>query len=100
MGLKPNVGRSIRYVAQTKMLNIYHSVSDLHGQLHDVISNPRLMAHTMQSHEVFVQSVHETADTSSRRKRKRTAISEPAHEHPEITTLRNTLDNVQLQSWP
>ena len=81
-------------------MDVILSVEDLRTQLNDVVSNPRLMAHTMHTHELFVQAVHEGADTSNRRKRKRITVTEPAYEHPEIRPLRNSLDNVQLQSWP
>ncbi|KAL6310357.1 snRNA-activating protein of 50kDa MW C terminal-domain-containing protein [Sparassis latifolia] len=76
------------------------SVTDLQNTLLDVYNNPRLMAHVTKSHDVDVHAIYETADMSNRRKRKRTAVTEPAEEHPEVTALRMKMDVIQLKSWP
>ena len=66
----------------------------------DVVVNPSLMAYVTRTHDASVQAVHETADTSNRKKRKRISITEPDQEKPEVTALLNKLNEIQLKSWP
>ena len=75
-------------------------MQDLQTSLNDVITDPRLMAHVMKTHELFTHSIYETAELSSRKKRKRLAVEEPNEEHPEVTALRRSLEAVQLKCWP
>ncbi|TCD71259.1 hypothetical protein EIP91_011737 [Steccherinum ochraceum] len=75
-------------------------VDDLRSTLNEVIENPRLMAHVTRTHEATVHAIHEAADTSNRRKRKRPVIPEPAEQHPEVATLRQQLEASKLRSWP
>jgi hypothetical protein len=76
------------------------SVDDLKSSLENVLNNPRLAAHVLKNHELTVNAIHESADTSGKRKRRRMNLPEPAFEHPEITALQRKLDAVKLKSWP
>ncbi|KAI0695476.1 snRNA-activating protein of 50kDa MW C terminal-domain-containing protein [Cytidiella melzeri] len=76
------------------------SIGDLQDQLHDVIRNPRTMAHIMRTHQILVESVLETADVSRRKSRKRTTFPAPDEGHIEVQPLQKKLDDIQLQSWP
>ena len=76
------------------------SVEDLKTSLEDVLNNPRLAAHVLKNHEFTVNAIHESADTSGKRKRRRMNLPEPAFEHPEVTALQRKLDAVKLKSWP
>ncbi|CAL1707632.1 unnamed protein product [Somion occarium] len=76
------------------------SVGDIQESLNEVVSNPRLFSHVIKTHEAAVQSIYETAESSSRRKRKRVTVTEPADEHAGVASLRSKLDAVQLTSWP
>lgn len=58
------------------------------------------MGHVMKSHEQFTQSIHDTAELSSRKKRKRPAVDEQSQEHPEVLALKRSLEAVRLKSWP
>ena len=64
------------------------------------MNNPRLAAHVLKNHELTVNAIHESADTSGKRKRRRMNLPEPALEHPEVTALQRKLDAVNLKSWP
>lgn len=75
-------------------------VQDVRKALGDVITEPRLMAHVMRSHELFTHSIYETAEVSGRKKRKRLTVEEPAEEHPQVTSLRRSLEGVRLRCWP
>lgn len=75
-------------------------VDDLKSSLHHVLADPRLITHVTKSHEAVVHSIYETADPSSRRKRRRTTLPEPAQEHADVSALRQELDAVKLNSWP
>jgi len=75
-------------------------VDDLKSSLEDVLNNPRLAAHVLKNHELTVNAIHESADTSGKRKRRRMNLPEPALEHPEVTALQRKLDAVKLKSWP
>jgi len=75
-------------------------VEDLKYSLEDVLNNPRLVAHVLKNHEFTVNAIHESADTSGKRKRRRMNLPEPAFEHPEVTALQRKLDAVKLKSWP
>ncbi|KAF9793024.1 snRNA-activating protein of 50kDa MW C terminal-domain-containing protein [Thelephora terrestris] len=75
-------------------------VDDLKISLEDVLNNPRLAAHVFKNHELTVNAIHESADTSGKRKRRRMNLPEPALEHPEVTALQRKLDAVKLKSWP
>lgn len=77
-----------------------HSVDDLKSSLEDVLNNPRLAAHVFKSHELTVNAIHESADASGKRKRRRMNLPEPAFEHPEVTALQHKLEAVKLKSWP
>ena len=77
-----------------------HSVDDLKASLEDVLNNPRLAAHVLKNHELTVNAIHESADASGKRKRRRMNLPEPALEHPEVTALQQKLDAVKLKSWP
>ena len=75
-------------------------MDDLKTSLEDVLNNPRLAAHVLKNHELTVNAIHESADTSGKRKRRRMNLPEPALEHPEVTALQRKLDAVKLKSWP
>ena len=75
-------------------------MDDLKSSLEDVLNNPRLAAHVLKNHELTVNAIHESADTSGKRKRRRMNLPEPALEHPEVTALQRKLDAVKLKSWP
>lgn len=77
-----------------------YSVDDLKAPLENVLDNPRLAAHVLKHHEFTVNAIHESADTSGKRKRRRMNLPEPALEHPEVTALQRKLDAVKLKSWP
>ena len=101
--------RSVR-VSQSGEIVSYHqvvltilpdySVDDFRGFLNDTIENPRLMAYASKSHETIVHDIHETADASSRRKRKRNVIPDAVKDHPETASLQEKLASVKLTSWP
>lgn len=74
-------------------------MDEFRSTLNDVISDPRLMSHVNKIHEANVYSIHETADTSNRRKRKRNTIPDLAEEHPDVTALKEKLKAVKLKSW-
>jgi snRNA-activating protein complex subunit 3 len=75
------------------------SVSDIKSALDDAWRNPRLVAHLMKNHHEFVASIHDSADTSSKRKRKRDRLVDPTEEHTEVTALQQKLDGIRLKSW-
>ena len=75
-------------------------MDDLKSSLEDVLNNPHLAAHVLKNHELTVNAIHESADTSGKRKRRRMNLPEPALEHPEVTALQRKLDAVKLKSWP
>ncbi|OBZ67997.1 snRNA-activating protein complex subunit 3 [Grifola frondosa] len=76
------------------------SVDDLKSSLHNVIDNPRLMAHVSKTHEATIHSIFESADPSNRRKRRRMTVAEPAEEHAEVTALRLKHEQIELKCWP
>jgi snRNA-activating protein complex subunit 3 len=76
------------------------SVTDLTSSIEEVLNDPTLYAHVTKTHDTNIYLIHEHADTSGRRKRRRPAVLDPAHELPVVTKLQQTLDNVQLKSWP
>lgn len=76
------------------------SVQELQKSLHEVILDPRLMGHVTKTHELFVQTVYDTAELTNRRKRRRVWAPDPSEEHPEVTIFRRTLEAVRLKSWP
>ncbi|KAI9062890.1 hypothetical protein FKP32DRAFT_758962 [Trametes sanguinea] len=75
-------------------------VDDLRTALVDTVKNPRLMGHITRTHEATVHAIYETAESSSRKKRKRTTLADPAEEHPEVTALRLKLEATKLKCWP
>lgn len=77
-----------------------YRVDDIRAPLEDALSNPRLAAYVLKSHDQSVNIIHESADTSTKRKRKRFNLAEPAEEHPEVTALQTKLDSMQLKCWP
>ncbi len=74
-------------------------VEDFRDQLNDIVVDPRRMSHATRTHELFVHSIYESADTSNRRKRKRVTVAEPTKDHPDVATLRAQLEGVKLKSW-
>jgi len=58
------------------------------------------MTSVTRTHEATVQSFYETANSTSRRKRKRVTVPEPAEEPPAIRAVKANLETVQLKSWP
>ena len=94
----------VRRISLTLQSNRIHqdksSVDDLKSSLEDVLNDPRLTAHVLKNHELTINAIHESADTSGKRKRRRMNLSEPALEHPEVTALQRKLDAVKLKSWP
>ncbi|PCH43773.1 hypothetical protein WOLCODRAFT_26180 [Wolfiporia cocos MD-104 SS10] len=81
-------------------MHIPNSIDDLRQPLHNVITAPRLMTHVMKSHQAVVHSIYETADSSNRKKRRRTMLPEPAGERADVTALRLSMDNTRLKCWP
>ena len=77
----------------------FDSVTDIQSSIEEVLTDPTLYAHITKAHDTNVYLIHDHADTSGRRKRKRPGFSDPVHEDPAVTALRKTLDNVQLRSW-
>ncbi|EKM54490.1 uncharacterized protein PHACADRAFT_96477, partial [Phanerochaete carnosa HHB-10118-sp] len=77
-----------------------NSVQDVQKSLNDVIADPCLMAHVMKMHERLTQSIHETAELSGRKKRKRPAVDEFAQENSDVLALRRGLEAVRLKCWP
>ncbi|KIM91888.1 hypothetical protein PILCRDRAFT_809875 [Piloderma croceum F 1598] len=75
------------------------SITDIKSSIEEMLDNPTLYAHITKTHDTNVYLIHEHADTSGRRKRKRPALLDPAHEAPAVTALQKTLDSVQLKSW-
>lgn len=75
-------------------------MDDLKTPLEDILSNPRLAAHVLKNHELTVNAIHESADASGKRKRRRMNLPEPALEHPEVTALQRKFDAVKLKCWP
>ena len=94
----------MRYLAPNPFSNGIHkdrnSVDDLKRSLEDVLNDPRLAAHVLKNHELTVNAIHESADASGKRKRRRMNLPEPALEHPAVTALQRKLDAVKLKSWP
>jgi snRNA-activating protein complex subunit 3 len=77
----------------------FSSVADIKSSIEEVLGDPTLYAHITKTHETNVYLIHEHADTSGRRKRKRPGVLDPAHEVPAVTAFQKTLDSVQLKSW-
>ncbi|KAI0329438.1 hypothetical protein GY45DRAFT_1354566 [Cubamyces sp. BRFM 1775] len=75
-------------------------VDDLRTSLEDVVRSPRLMGHVTRTHEATVHAIHETAEPSRGKKRKRTTLADPAEEHPDVTALRLKLEASKLKCWP
>ncbi|KAF7967527.1 hypothetical protein HWV62_33978 [Athelia sp. TMB] len=75
------------------------SVADIKSSVENVLNNPTLYAHITKTHDTNVYIIHEHADKSSRRKRKRPGMLDPANEPPAVTALQKTLDAIQLKSW-
>ncbi|KAH9935308.1 snRNA-activating protein of 50kDa MW C terminal-domain-containing protein [Fomitopsis serialis] len=65
------------------------SLDDLKDPIHGVLTSPKLMAHVSRS-----------AESSSRRKRRKVAVPEPGDEQADVTTLRLSLDSSKLKCWP
>ncbi|CCM01486.1 uncharacterized protein FIBRA_03540 [Fibroporia radiculosa] len=80
--------------------NLQDSVLDLQNTLHDVLTHPRLMTHVTKTHQANVHSIYETAESSSRRKRRKLTVSEPSIEHADVTALALSMDSIRLKSWP
>lgn len=76
------------------------SVADVVSPVEEVLNNPALYAHVTKTHETNVYIVHEHADASRRRKRRRPGILDPASESPIVTNLQRKLDNIQLKCRP
>ncbi|TFK54170.1 hypothetical protein OE88DRAFT_1625240 [Heliocybe sulcata] len=72
-------------------------VSDLKSTLTNALDDPVLAANLFKSHDATVSAIHETADSSNKRKRRR--LPDPAFESADILALRDKLDNIQLKSW-
>jgi snRNA-activating protein complex subunit 3 len=77
----------------------FGSITDIKSSIEELLDNPTLYAHITKTHDTNVYLIHEHADTSGRRKRRRPALLDPAHEVPAVTALQKTLDTVQLKSW-
>ncbi|KAI0374031.1 hypothetical protein BV20DRAFT_936281 [Pilatotrama ljubarskyi] len=75
-------------------------VNDLRVLLEGTIQNPRLMGHVTRTHEATVHAIYETAEPSTRKKRKRTTLADPADEHQDVTALRLKLEATKLKCWP
>ncbi|KAH9858712.1 snRNA-activating protein of 50kDa MW C terminal-domain-containing protein [Lenzites betulinus] len=75
-------------------------VDDLRTTLEETIVNPVLMGHVTRTHESTVHAIYETAEPSSRKKRKRTTLADPEEEHSDVAALRAELDATQLKCWP
>lgn len=88
------------YVMSCSPLRHQNSVQDIQNSLNNVIVDPRFMGNVMKTHEMFTQSIHDTAELSGRKKRKRAAVDELAQEHREVLALRHALEAVRLKSWP
>ena len=95
-------GISLVWVAPTCATDICPtcSVDDLRSKVENVVANPSTMAYVTRTHDASVQSVYETADTTVRKKRKRVVVTDPDQEQPEVTSLCEKLEAVQLKSWP
>ncbi|KII92802.1 hypothetical protein PLICRDRAFT_37596 [Plicaturopsis crispa FD-325 SS-3] len=74
------------------------SVEDVASTVTDLWEDPVRLAHVLNHHEATVSVIHESADTTSKRKRKR-AMPDPSHESPEIKALQDRLENIRLKSW-
>lgn len=76
------------------------SLDEIHALLDDVMKVPHPSAYARRNHEASVSAIYENskAGMSNRRKRKRTDL-ESATDTPELTALKDNLDNIQLQSW-
>lgn len=102
---KDSIANECRYVCfyLSKFLSKHihsFSVTDIKSSIEQVLDNPTLYAHVAKTHDANVYLIHEHADTSGRRKRKRLGVLDPAHEVAIVTALQKTLDSVQLKSWP
>ncbi|KAI0823642.1 snRNA-activating protein of 50kDa MW C terminal-domain-containing protein [Trametes gibbosa] len=75
-------------------------VDDLRVSLEEIVESPRLMGFITSTHEATVHSIYETAEPSSRKKRKRATLADPDEEHPEVAALRVQLEATQLKCWP
>ena len=58
------------------------------------------MAHVSKNHQVMVQTIYETADAHSRRKRRKVVAPDPADEQADVAALQNAMDNSKLKCWP
>ena len=57
-------------------------------------------AHATRKHDALVQSIYDTADLSTnRRKRKRVPLVDPFQEHAGVSELKQKLDAVRMKSW-
>lgn len=77
-----------------------NSLDDLKGSLHDVLTSPRTMAHLSKNHQVVVQTIYETADSCSRRKRRKVVAPDPANEQADVAALQDAMDKIRLKCWP
>ncbi|KAI8993015.1 snRNA-activating protein of 50kDa MW C terminal-domain-containing protein [Trametes punicea] len=75
-------------------------VDDLRMSLEETVKNPRLMGHVSRTHEAIVHAIYETAEPSTRKKRKRTTLADPAEETSDVTCLRLKLEATKLKCWP
>ncbi|KZT26698.1 hypothetical protein NEOLEDRAFT_1146996 [Neolentinus lepideus HHB14362 ss-1] len=82
---------------RNQVMSMECSVDDIKSTLVNTLDDPMLAANLFKSHEATVASIHETADSSNRRKRRR--LLDPASESVEVLALRDNLDRVQLKSW-
>lgn len=86
-------------LAPLLITNTSASVADTKTSIEDALNNPTLYAHITRTHDTNIYLVHEHADTSGRRKRKRPINVDPEYELPVATAFQKTLDNIRLKSW-
>lgn len=67
--------------------------------IEDALNDPTLYAHITKTHDTNIFLVHDHADISGHRKRKRPANVDPEHELPAVIAFQKTLDSIQLKSW-
>ncbi|KZT70985.1 hypothetical protein DAEQUDRAFT_707745 [Daedalea quercina L-15889] len=58
------------------------------------------MGHISRGHQAAVQSIYESAESTSRRKRRKVAVPEPGDEQADVVALRLSMDSSKLKCWP
>ncbi|KDQ57841.1 hypothetical protein JAAARDRAFT_178362 [Jaapia argillacea MUCL 33604] len=92
------MGSHARRSTKCGRARVQGSVQDIKSGLVNTLNNPTLAAHILKHHDTLVSTIHESADSSNKRRKKH--FPDPSLERPEIYQLRNAIENIQLKCWP